>query len=238
MNRIRRPQINLISSPAMFSAASFAGVLATEPSDAVLPPPTLPVPPVLAFYGFRGGAGRTTALAHYAAQLAARQISTVAVDLDLEAPGLHHVLDCPDAEEGRGVLALLRAAALLDDPSDEARSQALRLVPHVAKSRLEVGAQIRVLPAGRLTAQYLQRLEDLGVPLWHIAEPPSPLEALIHQVRVELKPGAILLDCRTGLSGLAASAMFHVADVVVLCVPVSVQSLDGLEVVLKGVHAS
>lgn len=136
------------------------------------------------------------------------------------------------------MLALLRTASSLDDTSEQARSEALRLVPHVVKSRLNVGAPIRVLPAGRLSPEYLERLEDLGVPLWHIAGSPSPLEALLQQVRAELKPGAILLDCRTGLSGLSASAMFHVADVVVLCVPVSAQSLDGLEVVIKGVHAA
>ncbi|MBK7539708.1 MAG: hypothetical protein IPI49_31030 [Myxococcales bacterium] len=193
---------------------------------------------MIAFYGFRGGAGRTTALAHFAAQLSARQVSPVAVDIDLEAPGLHYVLDCPESEEGRGVLALLRAASSLEDNSEQERSEALRLVPHIVKSRLDVGAPIRVLPAGRLSPEYLERLEDLGVPLWHIGEPPSPLEALIQQVKTELKPGAILLDCRTGLSGLSASAMFHVADVVVLCVPVSAQSLDGLEIVIKGVHAA
>jgi hypothetical protein len=223
---------------AMFSAASFAGVLASDEKGASPIATGLPAAPVIAFYGFRGGAGRTTALAYFAAQLSARQVSTVAVDLDLEAPGLHHVLDCPESEEGRGGLALMRAAATLDGSDEDARRNALRLAPHLVKSRLDVGAPIRVLPAGRLSAAYLERLEDLGVPLWHIGEPPSPLEAIIDQIRTELNPGAILLDCRTGLSGLSASAMFHVADVVVLCLPVSGQSLDGLAIVLTGVHAA
>jgi len=222
----------------MFSAASFAGVIATEPSpDAdVPPPPPLHKGTVVAFYGFRGGAGRTTALAHFAATLSARGVSTVAIDLDVEAPGLDRVLDCPPLTDDFGTVALLRAAAQTETESE--RSAALRLTQHVVKSRLDIGAPIRVLPAGRLSNTYLERLEDLGVALWHIAEPPNPLQALVNQVRSELLPDVILVDCRTGLSGLSASAMFHVANLVVLCVTVTEQSIEGLEVVLRGVHAA
>ena len=222
----------------MFSAASFAGVIATEPS----PDTEVPVPPpfssgmVVAFYGFRGGAGRTTALAHFAAALSARGVSTVAIDLDVEAPGLDRVLDCPPLTEDVGTVALLRAAAKAE--TDSERSVALRLAPHVVKSSLDVGAPIRVLPAGRLTQTYLERLEDLGVALWHIADPPNPLQALVNQVHSELRPDVVLVDCRTGLSGLSASAMFHVADLVVLCVTVTEQSIEGLDVVLRGIHAA
>lgn len=224
-------------STVMFSPASFAGVLSklrddTSPST-VEPSPSSP--PVVAFYGFRGGAGRTTALAHVAALLASRQISVVALDLDLEAPGLHHVLGCPEPEDDRGVLALLRKAATVED--DEL-DRALRLAPHVVKSKLQTGAPIRVLPAGRLSDHYLDRLDDLGVPLWHLMEGPNPLELVLTRVRDELTPDAIFLDCRTGLSGLSASALFHTADVVLCFVPVTTQSLDGLEIFFKGLRVA
>lgn len=222
---------------SMFSPASFAGVLSTQregstPSIAAASPPS---PPVVAFYGFRGGAGRTTALGHVAALLASRQVSVVAIDLDLEAPGLHHVLGCPEPEEDRGVLALLRTAATVDD---DALDRELRLAPHVVKSELQIGASIRVLPAGRLSSRYLDRLDDLGVPLWHVMEGPNPLELVIARVKEELTPDAIFLDCRTGLSGLSASALFHTADIVLCFATVSTQSLDGLEIFLKGLRVA
>lgn len=219
----------------MFSAASFAGVLNEFKKGGAHDVAELPSPPVIAFYGYRGGAGRTTALAHVAAMLAARQVAVVAVDLDLEAPGLHQVLDCPVPEEDRGGLVLLRAAAMAE--ADELE-EALRLAPHIVKSGLDLGTPIRVLPAGRLSVRYLERLEDLGVPLWHIAEEPSPLEALVRRIKEELTPDVVLLDCRTGLSGLAASAVFHLADIVICFVPVSNQSLEGLGVFLKGIQAA
>jgi hypothetical protein len=219
----------------MFSAASFAGVVSQY--DDIVPwqePETLAPTaiPVVAFYGFRGGAGRTTALAHVAALMASRQIPTVAIDLDVEAPGLHHVLDCPQPEEDKGTVALLRAAATQES------SEALRLAPHILKSGLEFGSPIRVLPAGLLSEKYLERLDDLGVPLWHVAEGPSPLQALVDQVKAELSPQLILVDCRTGLNGLSASALFHVSDVIICFLPVSEQSLDGLAIFLKGVKAA
>ncbi|HUB06324.1 MAG TPA: hypothetical protein VMB50_04960, partial [Myxococcales bacterium] len=226
---------SLRSVGGMFSAASFAGVV-SKYGTGTTPEPDEPAPcPVVAFYGFRGGAGRTTALAHAAALLSARQVQVVAIDLDLEAPGLHQVLDCPPPEEDRGVLALLRAIATADP---EGLPEALRLAPHVVKSGLDLGASIRVLPAGRLSERYLERLEDLGVPLWHISEAPSPLDVLLRRVKDELQPQAIFLDCRTGLSGLSASAVFHLADVVVCFLPVSIQSLEGLGVFLKGLKAA
>ncbi len=224
-------------STEMFSAASFAGVHAKyerrqSPAHDDVPNSACPV---VAFYGFRGGAGRTTALAHVVALLAARQVSVVAIDLDLEAPGLHHVLACPPPDDDRGTLALLRAAAMVGGDSEH---EALRLAPHLLKSRLDLGTPIRVLPAGKLNQQYLERLDDLGVPLWHISEGPSPLATLMQRVSTELSPRIICLDCRTGLSGLSAAALFHVADLVVCFVPVSEQSLEGLEIFLRAATAA
>ncbi|MBI2893933.1 MAG: hypothetical protein HYY06_10305 [Deltaproteobacteria bacterium] len=224
------PQVGTV-----FSAASFAGVVSKYASGTCPEPDATPSAPVIAFYGFRGGAGRTTALAHIAALLSARQVHVVAIDLDMEAPGLDRVLDCPEPEEDRGGLVLLRAAAMA---SDAERANVLRLAPHVVKSRLDLGAPIRVLPAGRLSERYLERLEDLGVPLWHVAEGPSPLQAVLQRVHEELQPQVVCLDCRTGLYGLSAAAVFHVADVVVCFVPVSGQVLEGLSVFLKGVKAA
>ena len=226
---------DVLEDAGMFSAASFGAVVAKYETNKKPQSRGLPSCPVVAFYGFRGGAGRTTALAHVAAFLAARQVSIVALDLDLEAPGLHHVLGCPEPEEGYGTLALLRTASTVDDPAGDDR---LRLAPHLAKSALDVGAPIRVIPAGRLSPAYLSRLDDLGVPLWHALDGVSPLEAVVKRAREELAPDMICLDCRTGLNGLSASAVFHVADLVVCFLPVSKQSLDGIAILFKGLKAA
>jgi CobQ/CobB/MinD/ParA nucleotide binding domain len=50
------------------------------------------VPPIATFWSHKGGVGRTTALAVAAAHMARRGKAVLAIDLDLEAPGLGSVL--------------------------------------------------------------------------------------------------------------------------------------------------
>jgi hypothetical protein len=52
-------------------------------------------PPILSFYAFKGGAGRSTALAIFAAQRAHAGERVVVVDLDLAAPGVGVLLGDP-----------------------------------------------------------------------------------------------------------------------------------------------
>ena len=53
-----------------------------------LPSPGPPSNRIIAFYGFKGGAGRSLLLANTAALLAAAGRRVLVVDADLEAPGL------------------------------------------------------------------------------------------------------------------------------------------------------
>lgn len=58
------------------------------------------------FYSFKGGVGRTMALANIAAHLADSGLKILVVDFDLEAPGLKSLFPC--AEETPGVLEFIR----------------------------------------------------------------------------------------------------------------------------------
>jgi len=46
---------------------------------------------IISFYSFKGGTGRTTALANVAYELAEQGLTVGCMDLDLAAPGLHMV---------------------------------------------------------------------------------------------------------------------------------------------------
>ena len=62
---------------------------------------------VITFYSFKGGVGRTMALANVAFRLAdVHALDVVAVDWDLEAPGLHTFfgVSSETASASRGVL--------------------------------------------------------------------------------------------------------------------------------------
>ncbi|MFM6072481.1 MAG: AAA family ATPase, partial [Dolichospermum sp.] len=61
---------------------------ANPQNQLTFPQRELSLPRTVTFYSFKGGVGRTTALTHVAWILAMRGRKVVAVDLDLEAPGL------------------------------------------------------------------------------------------------------------------------------------------------------
>jgi MinD-like ATPase involved in chromosome partitioning or flagellar assembly len=61
---------------------------------------------IVTFYSYKGGVGRTMALANIAILLARRRLRVLMVDWDLEAPGLHQYF--PEAKlNDRGLLELL-----------------------------------------------------------------------------------------------------------------------------------
>src|ERR1700726_3263021 len=66
---------------------------------------------IVTFYSYKGGTGRSMALANVAWLLAANGHSVLAIDWDLEAPGLHRYLAPflrdPELTQTRGVVDLL-----------------------------------------------------------------------------------------------------------------------------------
>lgn len=218
----------------MFSAASFGAILdAQRPGDRLHERAPIPKCPVVAFYGFRGGSGRTTALTHVAATFANRGSTVVAVDLDLEAPGLSTVLRCEDIDEATGALALLRIAEQVELADDER----LRIAPHLVSGDPAL-PPVRVIPAGKLSASYYAALDLLNPSLWHVMEGPSPLRMLLDRIRREITPDVILVDCRTGLAPLSAAAIFHESDVVVAAFSATRQSHAGACAVIEMLRAA
>jgi len=68
---------------------------------------------IITFYSFKGGVGRTMALANIAVLLVRKKKRVLAVDWDLEAPGLdkyfrdYEVQNVPENPEGKGLQDLL-----------------------------------------------------------------------------------------------------------------------------------
>lgn len=220
----------IAANNTMFSAATFYDVLATEPVSQQ-PQSVLRKPPVVAFYGFRGGAGRTLALAHSAATLARRGAKLALIDLDFEAPGLHSVLAVPEPPTNAGA-----AFAIMDTLSSN-NGEPSGIERHIFAVP-EISGELLLVPCGPITPRYLATIEELNVGLWH-ALPRNPLASIvtaISHVRPELD--AVFVDCRTGFHGMTATALFHLADLVVLVVPLSEQIWDGVGAVLDGVRIS
>lgn len=110
-------------------------------ADWLLPPKARSSIPRIAFVSIKGGVGRSTALAVMAAHLSARGLRVLAVDLDLEAPGIGAMLVSPDATPKYGTLDYLVENGISGIDEDFLEN---------AKGRSFLGArggQVVVLPA-------------------------------------------------------------------------------------------
>lgn len=217
---------------AQFSAASFYDVVTAPPprdteSSIATAPEVIPIPAVVAFYGFKGGAGRSMAMAHTAALLTAQGVRVCVVDLDLEAPGVAPIFGLRNEalESGHGSVALLHRALT------QSANQPLPIIESLRSIEVS-GRKLFFLPAGRIDERYLAQIEELGVGLWHM-QPQSPLSRLLEELKQAENLDLIFLDCRTGFSAMSAAALFHLSDLALVFLPLSEQIWDGLDFLLR-----
>ncbi len=184
-------------------------------------------PPIIAFYSFKGGVGRTTALAAFAVQRARAGERIAVVDCDLDAPGVGTLLaaDPQGTVAGWGVVDYLLEKPLLGkvDFTDY----------HHACRREEVAGrgEILVVPAGRVDEAYLKKLARLDLEVQTAGEE-HPFFSLLNEVKA-LAPNWILLDVRAGLADTGGLFMDGLAHLHVLFGTFSEQNWQGLRLVLR-----
>lgn len=188
-------------------------------------------PLTAAFYSIKGGVGRTTSLAFAAGLLADRGYSVVAVDMDLEAPGLPQVFGLHKQMEDRisqgidlGVVSLL--TALDFDPQAK-----VDVRPHLL--RVSERKDLYCLPAGRVDRLYIQRLDNLRFEQFYRLQH-NPLHKLIDAISEQLKPDVILIDARTGITAHNAPLLFDVADLAMIVFLPTDQTEQPFRMLLEG----
>ena len=166
-------------------------------------------PAIALFYSFKGGAGRSTALAAAALQLAATGERVAVVDADLDAPGVGSLLAGRD-----GIVASSGIVDYLLERRIGGDKNALDIGDyhhrHVTDSAAS-GGEIFVFPAGTFDGRYVEKLARID-----FGSPPDgsehPFESLLKQIRRDLEPGWILVDTRAGLgeaSGFLTGGLCH-----------------------------
>jgi len=166
-------------------------------------------PPILSFYSYKGGVGRTTALASIAIQYARKGRRVLAIDFDLEAPGLASIFPPPEgAVSGIGVVDFLMEYPVSGPAFPIEELSYVYDEPSVVGGN---GGEIHVVPAGVVDSDYLESLARVNYR--HIATgADSSLSHLLKQLRNKIKPDVFLIDSRAGLhdiGGLALSPLVH-----------------------------
>jgi MinD-like ATPase involved in chromosome partitioning or flagellar assembly len=182
-------------------------------------------PPIVAYHGFKGGAGRTTLLASYAVASARRNRRVVVVDMDLDAPGVGLLLGA----DSDGTTARWGTVDFLLEANQDLR---LDDYFHVcAREPVTREGRIEVFPAGALDDGYLPKLARVDLDVRTDVRS-HPLGRLLRRIRDERAPDLILLDGRAGLSPAAGLLLSGIAHLHVLVATSNVQSLRGLERVI------
>ncbi|MFI1592098.1 FxSxx-COOH system tetratricopeptide repeat protein [Streptomyces halstedii] len=196
---------------------------------------------IVTFYSYKGGTGRTMALANTAWILAANGKQVLAVDWDLEAPGLHRFfhpfLDPSTLGATTGVIDLITEYAWAatnpaqragDWHRDYARVQphAVSLDPEALGWEFPRGGTLDFVSAGRQNREYSATVSTFD---WDNFYDRLGGGHFFDALRDDMKThyDYVLIDSRTGLSDIADICTVHLPDVLVDCFTLSDQSIDG-----------
>lgn len=179
-----------------------------------LPWPVEPVelgkrPAVVTFFSFKGGIGRTTALAGTAIALARKGHRVAMVDIDLEAPGLSTLFAREDGGDV-GVLDYLIEKRVQKDKWPLRPS--VKQINHSSIIGV-AGEPLRLLSAGRVDENYLEKLARID--FQHLTDDSrcGLLCDMLHELDAATqKLDFMLLDARAGfhdLGGFALSSLSH-----------------------------
>jgi len=189
-------------------------------------------PPIVVFYSFKGGLGRSTALAAFAIQRARAGQRVCVVDFDLDAPGIGILLSADEhgTTSPWGVLDYL-----LERPHGEVE---LHDYYHICRRESVTGSgEIYAFPAGKANSGYLGKLARIDFEQPADKSEPHPLVHLLRQIQEELSPDWILMDARAGLSEPAGLLLCGIAHTYVIFGTSSEQSWQGLRLVLERLGA-
>lgn len=168
---------------------------------------------VVAFWGLKGGVGRSTALAHVALLLGRRQVKVLAIDLDLESPALVGTLTRGLEGDGRTRFEeLVRQAgdpAVADEDLDH-------LIESCLRPGADSGSLVEVLGPAAADIPFVHALLGPLAPSVLYRGTRPPLRRLL-QAAVRVSGAAVvLLDARSGYCDESALAVLDLADEVIL----------------------
>lgn len=213
---------------------------------------------VITFYSYKGGTGRTMALANTASLLAKRDATAkvLMIDWDLEAPGLHLYFKdrCSrwsGGEDGGGARELDEWPGLIDlfeKLRDDARSSAppgggtgedpapgivarLDLSPYLVETDI---ASLHLLKAGRFTQDYSRRVNQFK---WEELFRLSPALIRLLAERLADEYRYVLVDSRTGLTDTSGICTVLMPEKLVVVFTPNRQSLTGVvDLVRRATH--
>jgi len=194
----------------------------------------------ITFYSYKGGVGRTLALANIAIYLSRFGNNVCVMDFDLEAPGLHYKFPefIKSGDINRGLVDYIYEFVHNKAIPKSLNEFALELDVPLATS----GGGIRLIPAGDIRSpKYWQKLASIdwnnlfyeessdGVPFF--------LE-LKERIREEFNPDYLLIDSRTGVTEMGGLCTALLPDKVVFLIVNNRENIDGARRILRAIQVA
>jgi MinD-like ATPase involved in chromosome partitioning or flagellar assembly/energy-coupling factor transporter ATP-binding protein EcfA2 len=213
---------------------------------------------VITFYSYKGGTGRSMALANVAWVLASNGKRVLAIDWDLEAPGLHRYFQpfLTDKElcgqESQGVIDMVidfavRTATPVKEGerlSDKWHEVHADFSKWRQKLRWSSGETVRLgktgtggidfVPAGRQGPDYAKRVNHFD---WRSFYEKLNGGAFFDAAKRNFDAyDYVLIDSRTGVSDTSGICTVHMPDILVVCFTLNYQSIKGALAVAQSVR--
>jgi len=210
---------------------------------------------VITFYSYKGGTGRSLAVANVAWVIASNNRRVLVIDWDLEAPGLHYYFRpfLPDPDlDGYGVQGIIdivreyAAQAVTPRASDALRDRWFKPLANIARhaipltwpsgERVQFGERggIDFIPAGRQEGQfYADRVNSFE---WKRLYSQLNGGAFFDAVKDGFDAyDYVLIDSRTGVSDTSGICTIQMADALVVCFTLNNQSIRGAAAIVSSV---
>lgn len=200
---------------------------------------------IVTFYSFKGGTGRTMALANVAWILAANGHRVLVADWDLESPGLDRFFQPffvdKEARDAPGIIDLIRAyereALKAAQEERTALAGAYARVQQYAFSLnwdFPDGGYLDFLSPGKMNLDYVASLAAMD---WDSFYEKLNGGEFLDALRADMKRNYdyVLIDSRTGFSDISQICTVHLPDVLVDCFTLSTQGIMGAADVAKRV---
>jgi cellulose biosynthesis protein BcsQ/tetratricopeptide (TPR) repeat protein len=205
---------------------------------------------IVTFYSYKGGTGRTMAVANIAWILASRGKRVLTVDWDLESPGLHKFfrpfLDEAAIKDTPGIIEIVNEYAwAATDPQPRADdwhldyAQVLRHAvslswdePPVAGALFPGEGTLDFISAGRQNRDYSTAVTSMD---WDNFYERLGGGRFLRAMRDDMKRNYdyVLIDSRTGVSDVADICTVEFPDTLVVCFTLNDQSIDGASAVAR-----
>jgi cellulose biosynthesis protein BcsQ len=191
---------------------------------------------IVTFYSYKGGVGRTMALANVAVLLANWGYRVLMVDWDLEAPGLEYYftsyggVDKEHIVQQEGIVDLLRHSRLAEWQEAVVEIPSLSFEKPGRRSGTSTFQHpLHLLTAGQRTNKtaYFAALRQIDFRAFYMEEGGDELVETMRMEWME-RYDFILVDSRTGITDIGGICTVQLPDMVVLFFTANEQSLEGI----------